>query len=138
MERIPAAVALRRKIVAIDDVMCALCDFGEETVDHLVTSCMVASVLWQLVRSWRRVPNFFTFSFRDIFELHSHIGLLELVKEVFHDIIIIGCWSRWKARNELKFNNKMVQIKDIISKIKSVGFLWLNSISKVKPTSWWN
>ncbi|KAI3807746.1 hypothetical protein L1987_23680 [Smallanthus sonchifolius] len=136
MDIIPTIAALRRRNVEVSELACSLCGAEDESTDHLFSSCIVASVIWQKVSRWCRVPNIFSFSFRDLLELHNFCGLKEVEKEVFHGIVLITCWSIWKARNELRFKNKEAKIEDIFSEVKSIGFLWLKSRSKIKSISW--
>ncbi|XP_021980099.1 uncharacterized protein LOC110876232 [Helianthus annuus] len=84
MGRIPTTEALKKRGVIIEDEVCPLCSSEEETVDHLFTSCLVTSVLWQKVCTWSRVPLFFAFSFRDLLELYDHCGKKNEEKEFFH------------------------------------------------------
>ncbi|KAJ0754982.1 hypothetical protein HanPI659440_Chr09g0352861 [Helianthus annuus] len=50
-------------------------------------------------------------------------------------IIRIGCWSLWRARNGLKFNYKLARIEEIVSEVKSVGYLWFKNRTKLKNLS---
>ncbi|PWA83317.1 RNA-directed DNA polymerase, eukaryota [Artemisia annua] len=103
---IPTSVSLLKRHVLVADIGCQICGHGDESIEHLFTSCLVASVLWQGISQWCKVPNIYAFSFGDLLELHNFVGLKGIAKEVFHGIIMIGCWSLWKARNELRFSNK--------------------------------
>ncbi|MFS7978580.1 hypothetical protein Hanom_Chr10g00917111 [Helianthus anomalus] len=44
-------------------------------------------------------------------------------RDVFCGIVRVACWCIWRARNNLRFKNKQVKVADIISEIKSLGFL---------------
>ncbi|KAJ0946243.1 putative reverse transcriptase zinc-binding domain-containing protein [Helianthus annuus] len=79
LNSIPTGVALRNRNVPITDVSCPLCNFGDESVDHLFTSCFVAAAVWQFISTWCKGPNIFafSFSFKDLLELHLSAGLSE-------------------------------------------------------------
>ena len=136
MGRIPTAIALRHRNIPIADVSCQFCGGAEETVDHLFTGCIVTNVLWQHIASWCKVQNWFAFSFKDLMEVHNFIGLSGKAKDIFHGIIIIGCWCIWKARNMLKFQRKNARLEDIIGEVKVLGFLWVKNRAKLSSLSW--
>ncbi|PWA53679.1 RNA-directed DNA polymerase, eukaryota [Artemisia annua] len=135
---IPTSVSLSRRHIQVADTICKICESADESVDHLFTSCMVASVVWQGISQWCKVPNIYAFSFSDLLELHNFAGLKGTAKKVFQGMIIISCWVIWKARNDLRFSNKPVNASHIISEIKSVGFLWFSNRGKRKSVSWEN
>ena len=135
---IPTSVSLRKRHVPVADIGCQICGHGKDSIEHLFTSCIVAAVLWQGISQWCKVSSIFAFSFDDLLELHNFVGLKGIAKEVFHGIIMIGCWALWKARNELRFSNKKVRASDILSEVKVVGFLWFSNRGWRKSLSWEN
>ncbi|XP_035831977.1 uncharacterized protein LOC118481011 [Helianthus annuus] len=124
MGRIPTTLALRNRNIYVEDVNCPFCNDREETIEHIFTACRTATIIWNFVSNWCRVPNCFVFSFRDLMEIHNHSGLNEREKTILNGIIIICCWSIWKARNEFRFANKPARVENIISEIKT-GFYGL-------------
>ncbi|KAJ0468126.1 hypothetical protein HanIR_Chr14g0692961 [Helianthus annuus] len=68
------------------------------------------------------MPSIYAFSFRDLLEQHNIVGFLDLRKEAVQGIIMIGCWSIWKARNEFKFSDRPVKIENINNEMKALGF----------------
>ncbi|PWA80722.1 RNA-directed DNA polymerase, eukaryota [Artemisia annua] len=138
MGRIPTAAALSRRNIHIPDVSCPLCGDADETVDHLFSGCIVSSVLWHRISTWCKIQNLFAFSFKDLLEAHNYVGLTGKSKDIFYGIVIIGCWSIWKARNNLKFQQKKVKMDDIFSEVKVLGFLWAKNRAKLASLSWDN
>ncbi|KAM0072977.1 putative reverse transcriptase zinc-binding domain-containing protein [Helianthus debilis subsp. tardiflorus] len=136
MDRISTVVELVKRNINIANTNCPLCEFDDETVEHVFTSCFVALVVWPKISRWCKVPNIYTFSFRDLLDFHSRCGLGEKAAEALKGIIRIAYWSLWRARNGLKFNGKKVRIDDIVSEVKSVGFLWFKSRSELKNIDW--
>ncbi|XP_022019760.1 uncharacterized protein LOC110919816 [Helianthus annuus] len=128
--------ALKKRNIDRGDQTCVLCGEVDETVEHLFTSCNIASTVWSIVSMWCKIPMIWAFSVRDLLESHENIDLKGKKKQVIQGIIRIGCWSIWKARNESRFNNNPVKLEVIIREIKSVGFLWLNSRSKDSAVKW--
>ncbi|XP_035839862.1 uncharacterized protein LOC110913183 [Helianthus annuus] len=115
MEKIPTGVALKYRNVQIGDPLCPLCGSNEESVERIFIACQVASVIWNGVSSWCKIPNIFAFSIRDLLRIHKEISASECKKEAVQSIIMIGCWSLWRARNNLIFSNKEIKIDRIMS-----------------------
>ncbi|XP_076895079.1 uncharacterized protein LOC143547568 [Bidens hawaiensis] len=132
MKRIPTKDVLEKRNIPVLNKSCILCDSGIESADHIYTGCMVAAVVWENISRWCKVPPIFGFSVRDLLELHkvNYIGANK--NEVLHGIIIIACWTIWKARNEKVFEGKDVKIEEIIADIKSFIFFGSNIGQKVE------
>ncbi|KAF5772722.1 hypothetical protein HanXRQr2_Chr13g0580551 [Helianthus annuus] len=73
--------------------------------------------------------------FRDLLNIHSSAGVSDQWKDAIQGLMIIRCWSIWKARNELKFQGKPVKIEIIISEIKTLEYLWFSKRSKYRNVS---
>ncbi|XP_076900492.1 uncharacterized protein LOC143554672 [Bidens hawaiensis] len=136
MNRIPTRGALERRNLSIPSIECALCEVGRESADHITTGCFVSTIVWDHISRWCKIAPIYGFSVRDMLEFHKIIKLGEIEKEVFHRIIIIGCWRIWKARNEKVFEGKEVKVEEIIGDIKVLGFLWFNKRSKYRSVDW--
>ncbi|PWA80208.1 RNA-directed DNA polymerase, eukaryota [Artemisia annua] len=136
MSKIPTADALIRRNMAGVEGMCSVCEEGLESVEHLFTSCSVALMVWNLICKWTHVQRFFAFSFKDLIEMHDHVGLKGKAKVVFQGIIFISCWAIWRARNKLKFEGIKIKVEEVVSEIKSMGFLWVRSRLKMYSLSW--
>ncbi|KAI3793650.1 hypothetical protein L1987_36270 [Smallanthus sonchifolius] len=136
MNRIATVEVLKKRNVSVVDQSCCFCGEIVESKEHLFCACPITSLLWTHVCAWCNIPNFFVFSFKDLLEIHDHVGLTGIKKEVVKGIIRIGCWSIWRARNAAKFNNLAVKVEKIISEVKSIGFLWYNVRSKYRNVSW--
>ena len=136
MHKIPTADALRRRNMVGIDSGCSICGEEDESVEHLFTSCWIAMNVWNRICSWTRVQRFFVFSFKDLIELYNHVGLKGKAKKIFKGIIFISCWAIWRARNKRKFEGKIVKIEEVMSDIKSLGFLWVRSRAKCSNLAW--
>ncbi|XP_022024771.1 uncharacterized protein LOC110925113 [Helianthus annuus] len=136
MDRIATVDALSRRNIDVGSSLCGLCGDGEESVDHLFTSCSVASMLWTYIINWCKCHNMVIFSFRDLIEIHNHTGLDGKKKEALKGIIRIGCWVIWRARNESRFKNSEVNLNYIFGEVRKIGFLWYSTRNKGVSTSW--
>ncbi|KAI3704850.1 hypothetical protein L1987_75079 [Smallanthus sonchifolius] len=138
MGRIATVDALRRRNCFSGDSTCVLCDDFDESADHLLCACSVASNVWSMVSRWCRVSPIFAFSVRDLLSLSDISGLGEMAKEAFQGILIVGVWCIWRARNNKRFTNTQKTAHDIFLDIKSLGFLWYRNRSKNKGICWAN
>ncbi|XP_022041955.1 uncharacterized protein LOC110944608 [Helianthus annuus] len=138
MERgkIPTGVALLKRNIHVEDTLCPLCMSDDETTEHLFLSCFIASNIWNGVSAWCKVPNIFAFSIKDLLDFHLTLRVPEKKKVAVQGIIIIVCWSLWRARNNVKFSNLSVKIDSILSEVKSLSFLWFSNRSKFKGIGW--
>ncbi|KAM0048221.1 putative reverse transcriptase zinc-binding domain-containing protein [Helianthus debilis subsp. tardiflorus] len=136
MNRIPTVETLSRCGILNGEETCQLCSNGDDSVDHLFSSRIIASIVWQKLCAWCRVPIFFVFYFRDLLKINNHCGKKAGEKEAFQGIVIISCWSIWKARNERRFNGKQSKVESTVSEVRSLGFLWFKNRSKYKSVLW--
>ncbi|KAJ0605604.1 hypothetical protein HanHA300_Chr02g0064871 [Helianthus annuus] len=116
--------------VQLQDSFCSLCGDNEETTDHILTGCGLAAGVWAAISVWCRVPNIFAFSTKDLVSAQAQQGWPENKKIIVQGIITIAAWRVWKARNEKTFSNKVPKVADIISDIKTLGFLWFKNRAK--------
>ncbi|XP_022031565.1 uncharacterized protein LOC110932546 [Helianthus annuus] len=136
MDKIPTGEALRKRNIQIEDTLCPLCRLDEETTDHLFISCYIASSVWNGVSAWYKIPNIFAFSIKDLLGMHLELRASERKKVAVQGIIIIVCWSLWRARNNFRFANTPVKIDSILSEVKALSFLWFSNRSKFKGVEW--
>ncbi|XP_076930153.1 uncharacterized protein LOC143594820 [Bidens hawaiensis] len=123
LDRLPTQSALMRRNINVGDGLCAFCGETNETVDHLFSGCMVVCRVWNAITSWCKIPRFFVFSVLDVLQIINHMAESEKKKEVVYGIIVIACWRIWKARNEKVFNGADSNVVQIISDVKSMGYL---------------
>ncbi|KAJ0490780.1 putative reverse transcriptase zinc-binding domain-containing protein [Helianthus annuus] len=136
MDRLPTTVALNRRNMQVEDNYCRFCNSFEESADHIFIACRTASIIWNFLSSWRKIPSIYAFSRKDLFLTHRNLRATEKKKDVVHGLIIIACWCLWRARNNAVFSNSPVKIEGIIGEIKALGYFWYVNRSKYKEMSW--
>ncbi|XP_021985842.1 uncharacterized protein LOC110882050 [Helianthus annuus] len=136
MDRVPTTDALKRRNVIVGDSRCILCNFEEETAEHMFTACYIASNVWQGISSWCKIPSIYAFSIKDLFSFHKNLRVSDKKNEAVQGIIMIACWSLWRARNNAKFSNISVRIENVVSEIKAMGFLWFFNRFKNAGIEW--
>nr|XP_043639311.1 uncharacterized protein LOC122610385 [Erigeron canadensis] len=100
---------------------CVFCGESMETVDHRFCECVVAAKVWHMVQGWCKTDPFFVFKLKDLMDIHERSRKSKEEKEALKGIILIGCWSIWKARNEIKFENASLNINNLLQGIRSIG-----------------
>ncbi|KAJ0836378.1 putative RNA-directed DNA polymerase [Helianthus annuus] len=138
MDRLPTLTALRSRNVQVDSTLCKLCGHEEETSEHLFTSCIFASLIWQAVAAWCKVPHIYAFSVRDLLLVHKEQQMEQRLRKAFHGVMITACWCVWKARNEAVFSGLSPNVAKTLEDIKSLSYLWVKNRSSFKHMSWNN
>lgn len=82
---------------------CPLCDQEEETVQHLLTSCVVARLVWftllNLLQRTDSVPRQNERSFADWWR-RTMKRVRKQQKKGVNSLSILAAWSIWKHRND--------------------------------------
>ena len=88
---------LRRRNMELQDYNCVLCNgLIEESLCHLFIHCPFATSCW----NWLQVQTYQQMDFLRNIELFKR----QLQVPFFTEIIIIMCWTIWKTKNGLIFN----------------------------------
>ncbi|XP_035845912.1 uncharacterized protein LOC118492188 [Helianthus annuus] len=136
MDIIPTGEALRKRNAQFGEVTCPMCNSAEESFDHVFIVCFVVSNVWNGISKWCKIPNIFSFSIKDLLGIHKGLRASEKKKDAVQGIMMIACWSLWRARNNLIFSNRPSRIDNILSKVKALSFLWNSNRSKHKGIDW--
>ncbi|KAI3712005.1 hypothetical protein L1987_70554 [Smallanthus sonchifolius] len=136
MDRIPTQYALRRRNIYVGDGMCVFCGEVEETSDHLFSTCRLVDGVWNDIVSWCKIPPIYVFSTNDVLQIVKYAGGSKAKQDILYGVIILACWRIWKARNKKIFTNKGTNVTQIVSDVKSLGFLWFRSRYKGGSVEW--
>lgn len=103
-DRLSTRELLRRKNMQLEDHNCTLCNGSiEEASVHLFLLCPFAEQCW----SWLRV------------QVDQNLGPFQNLKKFkeqlsmpfFMEIIVLMCWTIWKARNDLIFRQEIPSLQ---------------------------
>ncbi|PWA35067.1 reverse transcriptase domain, Reverse transcriptase zinc-binding domain protein [Artemisia annua] len=136
MDRIPTLHALRRRNIYVGEGMCVFCGEAEETSDHLFSACRLVDGVWNGIASWCKIYPFFVFSTNDVLQIVKHVGGSKAKQDIIYGVIILTCWRIWNARNEKVFTSKDTNVAQIISDVKSLGYLWFRGRHKGGSIEW--
>lgn len=91
--------------MALDSYNCEICSMMvEETAEHLFWHCPLAQQCWGIL-NLNTVLNGNTFE--NVMALK-----IQLQSQFFMVAVTLMCWTIWKARNELIFNNNQIGIQE--------------------------
>jgi len=133
LDRIPTRMDLAFRGVLNEEASksCVVCGREEETASHLFLHCDVVMRIWQRMMCWLE------FHFLNNLFVHFECWLNEAtskkLRRGFCLIRLASIWVIWKQRNEIIFNNGMVDIDIFIEKIKILAWYW--SMSELKIAS---
>jgi len=106
---------------------CALCDQEEETIQHLLTSCVMARQvcfkLFSLMNLANSMPQQNERSFAEWCRKMISRVSKEHRKGV-NSLIILGAWIIWKHRNACVFEGVSPSLSTIWSELKNEHSLW--------------
>ncbi|KAL9997683.1 putative reverse transcriptase zinc-binding domain-containing protein [Helianthus debilis subsp. tardiflorus] len=136
LDRLPTRVALARRGIQVANSLCAWCDCIEESLEHILTGCVISVGMWNGLSNWFRIPDTYAFQVQDLVNMHELCGASGNKKEIIYGLVILACWRLWKARNEKIFNGKKSHVVELISDVKAIGFLWYKHRLKGDIVDW--
>jgi hypothetical protein len=126
--RIPTRVNLARRgvISGGESTSCSFCESFEESENHIFALCSFVWEVWSKVFKWFGVVSVLPHSMVSIFETFR--AMCRIKKEgrrgtlmVWHAVL----WTLWRTRNEKIFLGKILEVEEIIDKMKFVSWKWL-------------
>ena len=106
---------------------CPLCDQAEETIDHLLVSCIFTRQVWfrilQKLGLQTLTPEVETASFDEWWETTSN-RVDGQVQKGLNSIIILGAWSIWNHRNRCVFDGISPNLNVVLSAVEEEMHLW--------------
>ncbi|XP_021991931.1 uncharacterized protein LOC110888728 [Helianthus annuus] len=133
---IPTMLALKGRQVNVGDTLCKLCGEADEDADHLLTSCLITTIVWQFISECCNTSSLFAFSTKDLINIHSHVKASKNKRKGIQAVIFTTAWCIWNARNEAVFQNKVIGINKMLENIKALGYLWVKNGSPCSNLEW--
>lgn len=126
--RIPTKVNLRRRHVELPSSNCPLCDEEEETVGHVMYSCIKTRHLWWETLSWVNRVGPFSIEPRDHFKQFSLWSGKRSVDKRWQVLWVALSMTIWKHRNSLVFNNQIFCSEKVMDEALFHTWSWLNGM----------
>jgi hypothetical protein len=106
---------------------CPLCDQHDESINHLLASCVFARQLWDGLLSaaglQHLVPQPYEMSFEDWWQISSQ-WLVGQVRSGFNSMVILGAWVLWKHRNGCVFGGLQPSVQGALHIAREEALLW--------------
>lgn len=126
LNRIPTRENLYRRNALPQDVstLCVMCGREVERTNHLFMHCSVARRVWIELLQW--VGNMFImppnlFSHWACWNAgSSRKKVVKGLRLIWHSTI----WAIWKGRNDKIFNNKEVDVLELVEEVKVLSWRW--------------
>ena len=112
---------------------CPLCDQEEETVQHILTTCVFARQFWfavlQPLNLVALVPSRRTVSLADWW-LRAWRKVPKQHKKGFNSLVMLGAWIIWKHRNACVFDGLAPCLQVALQAYKDELQLWIAAGAK--------
>jgi hypothetical protein len=106
---------------------CPLCDQEEETIDHLLLSCVFSRQIWFYVLEkfglQALAPQPDEHSFEEWWDQVSRRIPVQVSKGL-NSIVILVAWSLWNHRNRCVFDGVQPNLSTLLSNIKDEQHVW--------------
>lgn len=126
-ERIPVRVALSDRGIDMPSILCERCHNDVETVFHSFGQCVYAQEVWLKVCNWWKVDCKVGEDLKSVLLWEAPGSFGEMEKLVWQAVIWGSVYFIWKARNDLIFNNRDLEVEVLFSLIQIKVFEWINA-----------
>ncbi|WVZ92778.1 hypothetical protein U9M48_038818, partial [Paspalum notatum var. saurae] len=96
---------------------CVLCDQGEETVEHLLVSCVFVWQVWSAVLD--RV------GLRAVAPSQQNDATPKEQRKGLNSLVILVAWSLWKHRNRCVLDGLQPAVSVVVQDVVDLGRLWV-------------
>lgn len=118
---LPTMTMLWNKFIPVVDI-CPVCTRNNETIIHAFVECQFSRQCWR--------TEFSEVMIEVTGDFQQWLGQnFSIVNNDCRAKIATMCWAIWKARNGLVWNQKQVQLNDVIASVKQYLVQWRNAQS---------
>jgi len=132
LDRLPTRVNLVKRDMQLINMLCSLCQEGEETSQHLFGTCKVAQKVWDQCDIW--VGNVTVRHEFTIIHFMSFliIGLRQCANNAWKGMWVAIVLEIWNHKIKVVFNRGIVDAVEIFSLAQLKGWLWIkHKLSKI-------
>jgi len=126
-------VCRKEDYLTLPAARCPLCDQEDETIQHLLTTCVFARQFWfsvlQPLNLTHLVPSRTSSSLADWWK-KSWKKLQKQLRKGFNSLVILGAWIIWKHRNACIFDGAAPNLQRALQAFKDEFHLWQISGAK--------
>jgi len=118
---------------------CLLCDQEEENIQHLLTTCVFARIVWfsvlELIGLQQLAPGWNDKIFADWW-LHAEQRVPSESRKGFNSLVVLVAWCIWKHRNGCVFEGTSPSFNVIMQDIREEAKLWCVAGAKGLRSIW--
>ncbi|KAL8486469.1 hypothetical protein ACS0TY_023235 [Phlomoides rotata] len=118
---------IRRCIIPPSDSRCPLCLDKEETAQHLFFHCRVSSRLWGDIYDWSSISTAARLAPADHCVQHAFLLPGDIKGTLGLSLWIGVIWNLWILRNDIVFNNSILNIDRVLSNVKISLWTWMKA-----------
>ncbi|KAL7609830.1 uncharacterized protein LOC111888318 [Lactuca sativa] len=122
--KILVAAELSKRGVQTDSRICKLCNTGEESTDHLLTSCTFASEVIKRTLNWCEIRQVQFTKVKELLDFGARWGNCPKKCKRLLAILYGLIWRIWKARNNIIFNNMVQSPTSLVDDVIALVFSW--------------
>ncbi|CAN6236003.1 unnamed protein product [Urochloa humidicola] len=115
-DRVQSKQNLKVKTI-LDDDLCAFCNDGQETSDHIMFQCSTARSFWRTI-GFSLPPQ------PKVQELHLLPRPDHVPGQHFEMFVLLCCWQLWKRRNALIFHGETMNLQGLLHSCREEARLW--------------
>ncbi|WVZ80002.1 hypothetical protein U9M48_027520 [Paspalum notatum var. saurae] len=105
---------------------CPFCDQASETINHVLSSCVVAREAWTLVlhrlNNVVRPPD--SDSRLNSWWCRAASSLPKVLRKGFNSLVILVTWELWKHQNACIFENVRPDARQVVQAVIEEGHVW--------------
>ncbi|XP_058754196.1 uncharacterized protein LOC131627368 [Vicia villosa] len=138
-DRLPTRKLLVDKNIVQGDEnsMYVFCGLQVEEANHLFIHCVMIRKVWEMIQNWLGID-----SNEELLCSTHFLKLLENMQESCSfkkagAVWLVTYWCIWNQRNDIIFNNAILDLDEIVHKIKMHSWWWLGIGTKRKSMCNW-
>lgn len=128
-------VLVRRGILPDELDICPFCSFGNESPNHLLLLCQWAWRVWSAIMDWWGFVWVSPPTILALFQLWNNVRFRNLERILWLASFYAVVWTIWTSRNDKVFNNRAVEVMDIIELSKVRMAMWVKGKYDIKDYS---
>jgi hypothetical protein len=133
--RIPTKDNLMRRGIYRGDSLgnCVACVGSLESASHLFLHCDFAYSIWLDIFRWLDVIVIMPGSLSSLFEYFIGLARSKKARKGFMLIWHTTLWQIWRSRNDVIFNNSLLNVAECVEGIKVLSWKWSAHKLKISP-----
>jgi hypothetical protein len=106
---------------------CPLCDQQDETINHLLASCVFARQVWAGLLQLAGLMELIAQPHDEVFEdwwRNASMRVPGQLRKGFNSLVVLGAWVIWKHRNSCVFNGDSPSVPTVLQMAREEALLW--------------